>query len=211
MNPSADVARRLLEIQAVQLRPNNPFTWASGLLSPIYCDNRVALSYPHVRTLIKCALRECARQFEPFEAVVGVATAGIAPGVLLADLMELPFGYVRNSPKDHGRRNRIEGVLTPGQRALVVEDLISTGGSSLAAVEALREAQCAVVGVLAIFHYGFEKTKVAFQAQNLPLTTITDYATLLQEALKIGYIDEQGHQILEQWHQNPEGWGALYA
>ncbi|MCS7037839.1 MAG: orotate phosphoribosyltransferase [Saprospiraceae bacterium] len=211
MNPSADVARRLLEIKAVQLRPHDPFTWASGLLSPIYCDNRVALSYPVIRTFLKHALRERARAFEPFEAVAGVATAGIAPGVLLADLLELPFAYVRASAKDHGRRNRIEGALHPGQRVLVVEDLISTGGSCLSAVEALRDAGCTVVGVLAIFQYGFEKAKNAFQAQNVPFATLTDYPTLLHEALNTGYIDEQGHLILEQWRQNPDGWGALYA
>ncbi len=211
MNPSADVARRLLAIKAVQLQPHDPFTWASGLLSPIYCDNRVALSYPEIRTFIKHALRERARAFEPFEAVAGVATAGIAPGVLLADLLELPFAYVRSSAKDHGRRNRIEGTLNPGQRVLVIEDLISTGGSSLAAVEALREANCTVVGVLAIFQYGFEKARAAFEAQGVPFATLTDYATLLQEALNTGYIDEQGHLILEHWRQNPEGWGALYA
>lgn len=211
MNPSADVARRLLAIKAVQLRPHDPFTWASGLLSPIYCDNRVALSYPEIRTFIKYALRERARAFEPFEAVAGVATAGIAPGVLLADLLALPFAYVRSSAKEHGRRNRIEGALTPGQRVLVIEDLISSGGSSLAAVEALREAHCTVVGVLAIFQYGFEKASAAFEAQGVPFATLTDYDTLLQEALNTGYIDEQGHLILEHWRQNPDGWGALYA
>ncbi|MCS6930227.1 MAG: orotate phosphoribosyltransferase [Saprospiraceae bacterium] len=211
MSPSAEVARRLLEIRAVQLRPNDPFTWASGLLSPIYCDNRIALSYPAVRTLIKHALRERAQAFAPFEAIVGVATAGIAPGVLLADLLELPFAYVRSSAKEHGLRNRIEGFLLPQQRVLVVEDLISTGGSSLSAVEALREAGCVVVGVLAIFQYGLEKATAAFEAQNVPFATLTDYPTLLREALNTGYIDEQGHLMLEHWRQNPEGWGALYA
>jgi len=211
MNPSADVARQLLAIRAVQLRPHDPFTWASGLLSPIYCDNRVALSYPEVRTLIKEALRDKAQAFAPFDAVAGVATAGIAPGVLLADLLGLPFAYVRGSAKDHGRRNLIEGMLYAGQRVLVVEDLISTGGSSLAAVQALRDAGCYVVGVLAIFQYGLEKATLAFEAQNVPFLSLTDYPTLLSEALKTGYIDEQGHLILEQWRQNPEGWGALYA
>ncbi len=210
-HPSADVARLLLDIQAVQLRPNDPFTWASGLLSPIYCDNRVAWSFPQVRTRIKEALRERSQAFAPFDAIAGVATAGIAPGVLLADVLGLPFAYVRSSAKEHGRRNRIEGLLQPEQRVLVIEDLISTGGSSLAAVDALQESGCVVVGVLAIFQYGFEKAQLAFQERQLPFLTLTDYPTLLEEALKTGYIDEQGQQILEEWRKNPDGWGALYA
>ncbi len=210
-HPSADVARLLLDIQAVQLRPNDPFTWASGLLSPIYCDNRVAWSFPQVRTRIKEALRERSQALAPFDAIAGVATAGIAPGVLLADVLGLPFAYVRSSAKEHGRRNRIEGLLQPEQRVLVIEDLISTGGSSLAAVDALQESGCVVVGVLAIFQYGFEKAQLAFQERQLPFLTLTDYPTLLEEALKTGYIDEQGQQILEEWRKNPDGWGALYA
>ncbi len=211
MDPATDIARLLLEVGAVQLRPNDPFTWASGLLSPIYCDNRVLFSYPEARTSVKRALCERAQRLAPFEAVVGVATAGIAPGVLLADALALPFAYVRSSPKDHGRRNRIEGLLQAGQRVLVVEDLVSTGGSSLAAVEALRDAGCVVVGVLAIFQYGLEKATAAFREQDVPLETLTEYPVLLNEALHRGDIDKQELRLLQEWRQNPEGWGALYA
>lgn len=211
MHQAAEVARRLLEIRAVKLNPRDPFTWASGILSPIYCDNRVALSHPAVRTLLKNCLAEQSRDFGAFDAVAGVATAGIAHGALLADKLDLPFAYVRSSAKDHGRRNLIEGELHAGQRVLVVEDLISTGGSCLAAADALRDAGCEVVGVLAIFQYGFEKARAAFAAQNLPFATLTDYNTLVQEAAASGYIDTQDLQTLKQWRENPEGWGALYA
>lgn len=211
MHLAAEVARYLLKIKAVQLNPNDPFTWASGLLSPIYCDNRITLSYPNERTFIKKCLAERSRAFEPFDAVAGVATAGIAPGALLADVLEKPFAYVRSSAKGHGRRNLIEGQLLPGQRVLVIEDLISTGGSSLTAVHALQEAGCTVVGVLAIFQYGFEKARTAFEAENIPFDTLTNYDTLVQEAADSGYIDQKDQKTLEQWRQNPEGWGALYA
>lgn len=211
MHQAAEVARCLLEIKAVKLSPHDPFTWASGILSPIYCDNRVALSHPVVRTFLKNCLAEQAGAFGGFDCVAGVATAGIAHGALLADKLDLPFVYVRSSAKDHGRRNLIEGEVLPGQRVLVVEDLISTGGSCIAAAEALRSAGCEVVGVLAIFQYGFEKASVAFAAQNLPFATLTDYHALVLEAARTGYIDAQDQQTLEQWRQNPDGWGALYA
>ena len=211
MHQAAEVARRLLEIKAVKLNPRDPFTWASGILSPIYCDNRISLSHPAVRTFLKNCLAEQSRTFGPFDVVSGVATAGIAHGALLADTLDLPFVYVRSSAKDHGRRNLIEGEIHAGQRVLVIEDLISTGGSCLVAAEALREAGCEVVGVLAIFQYGFEKARTAFAAKNLPFATLTDYNTLVQEAAASGYIDTQDQQILEQWRENPEGWGALYA
>ncbi|MFN0014851.1 MAG: orotate phosphoribosyltransferase [Saprospiraceae bacterium] len=211
MHHADEVARRLLEIKAVKLSPRDPFTWASGILSPIYCDNRVALSYPTVRTFLKNCLAEQSADFGAFDCVAGVATAGIAHGALLADKLDLPFIYVRGSAKDHGRRNLIEGEVRQGQRVLVVEDLISTGGSCIAAAEALRDAGCEVVGVLAIFQYGFEKAKSTFAAQNLRFATLTDYHTLVLEAEKTGYIDTKDQQTLEQWRQNPEGWGALYA
>ena len=211
MHLAAEVARCLLRIKAVQLQPQDPFTWASGILSPIYCDNRIVLSYPAERAFIKKCLAEQAQSFDAFDAVAGVATAGIAHGALLADVLEKPFAYVRSSAKSHGRRNLIEGQVQAGQRVLVVEDLISTGGSSLVAVQALREAGCTVVGVLAIFQYGFAKAKAAFQAENVVFQTLTDYNTLVQEAAASGYIDTQDQEILEKWRQNPEGWGALYA
>lgn len=211
MNHASEVARRLLEIRAVQLNPQDPFTWASGMLSPIYCDNRIALSYPAVRSFIKDCLAEQSGTFGPFDVVAGVATAGIPHGALLADKLDKPFVYVRSSAKDHGRRNLIEGELRTGQRVLVVEDLISTGGSCLTAVEALRDAGCTVAGVLAIFQYGFAKAKVAFQEANVPFQTLTDYDTLLQEAVNSGYVQPEALKILEKWRENPQGWGALYA
>lgn len=159
MQHAAEVAQHLLRIKAVKLNLQDPFTWASGMLSPIYCDNRVALSYPDTRNFLKRCLAHAAAGFGSIDAVAGVATAGIAHGVLLADILQLPFAYVRAEAKGHGRRNQIEGDLAPGSRVLLVEDLISTGGSSLKAADALREAGCEVAGVLAIFQYGFEKRR----------------------------------------------------
>jgi orotate phosphoribosyltransferase len=209
-NYASKVARHLLEIKAVKLSPNAPFTWASGILSPIYCDNRVALSYPAVRNFLKQCLKE-ASEFATFNTVAGVATAGIPHGTLLADALGKPFVYVRPSAKDHGRKNLIEGELPPNARVLVVEDLISTGGSCLKAVEALREAGAEVVGVLAIFQYGFDEAKKAFEENNVPLKTISDYDTLVHEAVSIGYISANDLSTLQKWRENPKGWGALYA
>lgn len=211
MNIPAEVASRLLSIKAVKLEPSQPFTWASGILSPIYCDNRVALSHPEVRTFLKACLAEQAVSFAPFEVVAGVATAGIPHGVLLADALQKPFVYVRGSAKDHGRRNLIEGELHKGQRVLVVEDLISTGGSCLQAVDALLEAGAEVVGVLAIFQYGFPKADAAFAAKNIPFQTLSNYDTLVQVAAASGYITQSELGTLGHWRENPEGWGALYA
>lgn len=211
MNHAAEVARRLLEIKAVKLSPRDPFTWASGILSPIYCDNRVALSYPSVRTFLKNCLAEQAASFGDFDVVAGVATAGIAHGALLADKLDKPFVYVRGSAKDHGRRNLIEGEIREKQRVLVIEDLISTGGSCITAAEALRDAGCIVVGVLAIFQYGFAKAQKTFDEKKIPFQTLTQYDILVQEAIKTGYINPDDLQILRQWRENPEGWGALYA
>ena len=188
MNIAAKTARHLLEIKAVKLSPHDPFTWASGILSPIYCDNRVALSFPAVRTFLKLCLAEQSASFGSFDVVAGVATAGIPHGVLLADALGKPFIYVRSSAKDHGRRNLIEGELPAGQRVLVIEDLISTGGSCLMAAEALREAGAKVVGVLAIFQYGFAKASAAFAEKNIPFQTLTNYDVLVQEAARIGYV-----------------------
>jgi len=204
------IARHLLDIQAVKLRPNDPFTWASGLLSPIYCDNRVALSHPAARTALKLALAEQSKNFSEFDVVAGVATAGIPHGVLLADILEKPFIYVRSSAKDHGRRNLIEGELRPGQRVLVIEDLISTGGSCLVAVDALRAAGAEVVGVLAIFQYGFAKAVTAFADKKVVFQTLTNYDVLVQEAARSGYVSAQDLTTLNKWRENPEGWGALY-
>jgi len=207
----SEVARNLLEIKAVKLSPNKPFTWASGMLSPIYCDNRVALSHPKVRTLLKNCLAEKSREFATFDVVAGVATAGIPHGALLADVLEKPFVYVRNSAKDHGRRNQIEGELKAGQRVLVVEDLISTGGSCLLAVDALREVDAEVVGVLAIFQYGFAKADTAFAEKGIVFQTLTNYDTLVQEAVRTGYVSKTDLNTLKKWRENPDAWGALYA
>ena len=207
----ATVARHLLAIQAVKLHPHDPFTWASGLLSPIYCDNRIALSHPTVRNYLKEALAEQSKQFGSFDVLAGVATAGIPHGVLLADVLQKPFIYVRASAKDHGRRNLIEGELQPGQRVLVIEDLISTGGSCLLAVDALREAGAEVVGVLAIFQYGFANAAAAFAEKKVPFQTLTNYDALVQEAVQSGYVTAADLTILKKWRENPVGWGALYA
>jgi orotate phosphoribosyltransferase len=207
----SEVARNLLEIKAVKLNPNEPFTWASGMLSPIYCDNRVALSHPEVRTFLKNVLATKSRAFGEFDVVAGVATAGIPHGALLADVLEKPFVYVRSSAKDHGRRNQIEGELKAGQRVLVVEDLISTGGSCLLAVDALREVGAEVVGVLAIFQYGFAKADAAFAEKGVDFQTLTNYDALVQEAARIGYVSESDLNTLKKWRENPDAWGALYA
>ncbi len=206
----SEVARHLLEIKAVKLAPNQPFTWASGMLSPIYCDNRVALSHPAVRTFLKNCLAEKSQIFGTFEVVAGVATAGIPHGALLADVLEKPFVYVRSGAKDHGRRNQIEGELQPGQRVLVVEDLISTGGSCLLAVDALRDAGADVVGVLAIFQYGFDKADRAFAEKGIEFQTLTNYDALVEEAVKSGYVSESDLNTLKKWRENPDAWGALY-
>lgn len=211
MHHAAEVARRLLEIKAVKLSPREPFTWASGILSPIYCDNRIALSHPATRTFLKNCLAEQSGSFGAFDVVAGVATAGIAHGALLADKLDKPFVYVRGSAKDHGRRNRIEGEVQPGQRVLVIEDLISTGGSCLLAAEALEEAGCRVAGVLAIFQYGFLKAQTAFAAKNIPFQTLTHYDVLVEEAVQTGYVTAADLEILRRWRENPEGWGAIYA
>lgn len=211
MNIPAEVANRLLSVRAVKLEPAQPFTWASGIQSPIYCDNRVALSHPEVRNFLKTCLVAQSAHFATFDVVAGVATAGIPHGVLLADALQKPFVYVRSSAKDHGRRNMIEGELPPNASVLVVEDLISTGGSCLQAVDALREAGATVAGVLAIFQYGFPKAAVAFAQKQVPFQTLSDYETLIQVAASSGYINQEDLRTLQQWRENPEGWGALYA
>lgn len=207
----AEVARNLLEIKAVKLSPRDPFTWASGMLSPIYCDNRVALSHPGVRTYLKNCLAEKSAMFGDFDVVAGVATAGIPHGVLLADILKKPFVYVRSSAKEHGRKNQIEGELHAGQTVLLIEDLISTGGSAILAVDALREAGAEVVGVLAIFQYGFARAQKAFYEKQVEFQTLTNYDALVQEAARTGYVTHEDLNILNKWRENPDGWGALYA
>lgn len=203
-----EIASRLLQIKAIQLRPQNPFTWASGIQSPIYCDNRITLSYPEIRNLIRQGFIALSRDFAPFDIVAGVATAGIPHGILLADSLGLPFVYVRDKAKGHGRQNQIEGLIHGGEKVLLVEDLISTGGSSLLAVQAIRDAGCEVKGVIAIFSYGFQKAAEAFHHAQCPLATLTDYNTLIEEAIQLDYIDAESLNTLREWRTNPEKWNG---
>lgn len=203
-----DIARHLLQIKAIKLSPQKPFTWASGILSPIYCDNRIITSYPKVRRFVIDSFIEKAKDFQPFDAIAGVATGGIAHGALLADRLNLPFIYVRSKAKEHGRQNLIEGELPKGTKILVIEDLISTGGSSLTAVEALREGGLEVVGLIAIFTYGFEQARLAFEKAACKVETLTDYSTLLEEAVQTNYIEAAALQTLQKWRENPQSWSS---
>lgn len=202
------VAEFLLQIKAIQLRPNDPFEWASGWKSPIYCDNRKTLSYPQIRTFIRQELvHSITEQFGKPDIIVGVATGGIAQGALVAQELGLSFAYVRASSKGHGMQNRIEGVVEPGQSAVVIEDLVSTGKSSLGAVEALREVGCEIKGMAAIFTYGFDISVNSFKDANCPLVTLTDYNTLITQALDSNYISVDDLESLREWRQNPAEWG----
>ena len=205
MNIASEVAKQLLQIKAIKLSPQKPFTWASGILSPIYCDNRITLSYPEVRKLIKLGLAEKSKDFGNFDAVAGVATAGIAHGLLLAEALDKPFAYVRSKPKGHGRQNQIEGELSKGARVLVVEDLISTGGSSLAAVEALREEGIKVAGVLSVFTYNFEKAKNAFAQADCKMDSLSNYDVMIREALASKYINLIDVDLLTTWRTKVGG------
>jgi orotate phosphoribosyltransferase len=206
-NIPRQIAAILLQAGAVQLRPNNPFTWSSGWRSPIYCDNRITLSYPEARTFIKQALVKLVQEVYPqAEAIAGVATAGIPQGALVADSLNLPFVYVRSKPKEHGMTNMIEGKVTPGQKVVVVEDLISTGGSSLKVAEALREAGFEVLGMVAIFTYGFETARQNFEEKQVSLSCLSNYSSLLEEALQQGYISSADITSLEEWRKDPENW-----
>ena len=205
---SQEIARSLLDIAAIKLSPENPFTWSSGWKSPIYCDNRLSLSYPAIRTLVKTELaNQIKSQFPDVECIAGVATAGIPQGALVADALDLPFIYVRSKPKGHGMENLIEGRSVEGQKVVVIEDLISTGGSSLKAVEALRQANVEVLGLGAIFTYGFPQADEAFGAAEVPYFTLSNYTTMLEEALKMEYIDQSQVHSLQEWNSNPEQWG----
>ena len=203
-----EVAEYLLEIKAVVLNPSNPFTWASGLKSPIYCDNRKTLSYPKVRNFIKTAFVDIiADEFKEADVIAGVATAGIPHGVLIADVINKPFVYVRDKAKGHGLENLIEGKLEKGQRVVVIEDLISTGGSSLKAVSALREAGAEVLGLGAIFTYGFPKAEEAFAEADCKFFTLSEYPILLEMAIKLDYVKPEEKATLLKWYQNPAEWG----
>lgn len=215
MNNNSEVAQKiaesLLQIKAIKLQPQNPFTWASGWKSPIYCDNRISLSHPAIRTYIRQKLSEVVQnEFGSVEMISGVATAGIPQGVLVAQDLGLPFTYVRSSNKDHGRQNQIEGEIVSGQRVVVVEDLISTGKSSLKAVEALREAGCNVVGLVSIFTYGFEEAVKNFAEAKCEAISLCDFETLIEVAAKYNYIHQEDIELLQDWRVEPAIWGEKH-
>ncbi|MBR6878442.1 MAG: orotate phosphoribosyltransferase [Bacteroidales bacterium] len=205
------LATHLLQIKAVKLSPQNPFTWASGLHSPIYCDNRVTLSYPMVRTFIRQQFVEQLMQhYGKPDVIAGVATGGIAQGALVAQELGLPFAYVRSEKKSHGMQNQIEGVIESGQSVIVIEDLVSTGKSSLLAVDALREAGANVKGMLAIFTYQLPSADENFKAKNCPLFTLTNYETLIHKAIEENYITEADQQSLMEWRKDPQAWSGKF-
>ena len=200
-------AAKLLDIKAIKLQPNDPFTWASGWKSPFYCDNRKTLSYPSLRTFVKHEIIHAIHtNFPEAEVVAGVATGAIAQGALVADGLNLPFVYVRSKAKDHGMQNLIEGDVEPGKKVVVIEDLISTGGSSLKAVEALRQAGCEVIGMVASYTYGFDVAKKAFEDANVKLVTLTDYEHVVEQAKETGYIKDSDVEVLHEWRSQPDTW-----
>lgn len=205
------IAKRLLEIKAVSLKPDNPFTWTSGLRSPIYCDNRLTLSYPEVRKEIAQGLKRIILEnFSDIEVVAGTATAGIPHAAWVSDLMDLPMCYVRSKAKGHGKGNQIEGKVEHGQKVVVIEDLISTGGSVITAVQALRDAGCEVLGVVSIFTYGLEKGKKAFMEGDIKSQSLTDFEALVDTAIEIGYIGDQDKANLLSWSKSPAEWSKKY-
>jgi orotate phosphoribosyltransferase len=208
MGHTKHVAKKLLEIHAIKLKVETPFTWASGWKSPIYCDNRLSLSFPEVRSYIKRKLVEVIEHhFNDVEVIAGVATAGIPQGALVADMINIPFIYVRSKPKGHGMENMIEGKIMPGKKVVVIEDLVSTGGSSLKAVEALRKAGFTVLGMVSIFTYGFPVAEENFRKAKVKLITLSDYNELIDEALKLNYVTKNQISSLKKWREQPEVWG----
>ncbi len=204
------LAAILLETGAVRIQPDNPFTWASGLRSPIYCDNRILLSHPEYRTGLIDLMAKVAKDFEFFDTVAGVATAGIAHGALLADRLKLPFAYVRSKPKEHGRQNLIEGEIKSKAKVLVVEDLISTGMSSLRAVEAIRQIPAEVTGVISIFQYGLPIANEAFKNANCPFRSLTDFENVIRVAMVQKLIKPHHIELLNQWSSSPQAWSEHY-
>lgn len=200
-------AAKLLQVKAIKLQPQNPFTWASGWKSPFYCDNRKTLSYPELRSFVKLeTARLIMERWPEAEAIAGVATGAIPQGAMVADALGKPFVYVRSKPKDHGLENLIEGELRPGMKVVVVEDLISTGGSSLKAVEAIRQNACDVVGMIAAYTYGFDVATKAFREAKVDLITLTNYEAVVAEALRIGYIKDSDVELLNKWRKDPAHW-----
>ncbi|WP_010282585.1 orotate phosphoribosyltransferase [Bacillus timonensis] len=209
---SKDIAGHLLEIGAVFLQPNNPFTWSSGLKSPIYCDNRMTLSFPQVRTEIAKGLSELITTHYPeAEVIAGTATAGIPHAAWVSDVLHLPMCYVRSKAKAHGKGNQIEGKVVKGQKVVVIEDLISTGGSAITAVEALREAGCDVLGIVAIFSYQLPAAAASLEAANISAHTLTDYPTLIEVALEKSVVTENDIESLQSWRKNPVEWDTAKA
>lgn len=208
MNREFAVAEKLLQINAVKLNLQKPFTWASGWKSPIYCDNRKILSYPHVRDFIKSEMTNTVfTEFPDAEVIAGVATAGIPHGVLVADLLTLPFVYVRSKPKEHGMGNQIEGVLEPGKKVVVIEDLISTGMSSMQAVEALQQAGAEIIGICSVFNYGFDVAKDLFASKQIKMISLSNYDALVSLALEKNIIDKADESLLKEWRVSPSSWG----
>ncbi|MBC2359571.1 orotate phosphoribosyltransferase [Listeria welshimeri] len=208
MSIEKQVAEQLLEIKAVFLKPNDPFTWASGIKSPIYCDNRLTLGFPKVRQFIAESLAEKIKEtFGEVDVVAGTATAGIPHAAWVSDLLDLPMVYVRSKAKEHGKGNQIEGLIAKGQKVVVIEDLISTGRSSLKAVEALEEAGAEVLGIAAIFTYGLDKGKKLLAESNTKLITLTNYDELIEVALNKDYVTAEDMATLKEWKKSPENWG----
>lgn len=207
MSNATIFAEKLLQIKALKLNADEPFTWTSGWRSPVYCDNRKLLSFPHVRDYVKSELANLIlEEFGDAEVIAGVATAGIPHGALAADLLRLPFIYVRDKPKGHGLGNQIEGAMEPGQKVVVVEDLISTGKSSIAAIAALRAAGAEVIGLVALFTYGFDAASKAFEAVDVPFFTISNYDALVEVGVKKSIIAEDQIEQLKAWRENPSQW-----
>jgi len=208
-NSAKKTAEYLLQIKAIKLQPSNPFTWASGWKSPIYCDNRKTLSFPEVRSYIRDSFANMIEELYPkAEMIAGVATGAIAHGALAADKLGLPFIYVRSGAKEHGLGNQIEGYFEKGQKVVVIEDLISTGGSSLSAVKALRDAGCDVLGMVAIFTYEFKKASDGFASENCTLHALCNYSVLVDTAVKTGYIGQTEVETLKNWRVDPANWGV---
>lgn len=206
-NTEKKVASQLLQIKAIKLNPSNPYTWASGWKSPIYCDNRKILSYPEIRDFIVESFTKLVKEKYPnVEVIAGVATGAIAFGVLVADRLKLPFVYVRSAPKEHGMGNQVEGEIIPGQKTLVIEDLISTGKSSLNAVDALRKSNADVQGMLAVFTYGFSAAEDNFKHAGCRLDTLSNYDILIEAALEAGYVRQMEIETLNEWRKNPSEW-----
>ena len=203
-------AKLLLQINAIKLQPNKPFTWASGWKSPIYCDNRIVLSFPPIRNYIRETMaKNIEKQYGKPDVIAGVATGAIGIGILVAEYLGLPFVYVRPEAKSHGRQNQIEGFIERGQNVVVVEDLISTGKSSLHAVRALKEAGVNVKGMVAIFSYGFDIASTNFKSENVTLYTLSNYENLLEQALETKYISSKEQELLTDWNSNPSEWQGI--